>query len=118
MKTTLAVLATCFLFVACGETSDAPTAPASDKPPASDGVDAAVYGAAVDNPDRSDADRARDAGRQPDVVLEFFGYRCNCLDLPWLIRVKRAAGRPRDLETVAELGALLEERDRQPGSDA
>jgi hypothetical protein len=27
----------------------------------------------------------------------------------WLIRVKRATGRPRDLEVVAELEALLEE---------
>lgn len=34
------------------------------------------------------------------------------LDLPWLIHVKRAAGRVRDLEAVAELEALLEERDR------
>jgi hypothetical protein len=31
------------------------------------------------------------------------------LDLPWLIRVKRAAGRPRDLEVIAELEALQEE---------
>jgi len=39
--------------------------------------------------------------------------QCLCLDLEWLIRVKRAAGRPRDLEAVAELEALLEERDRE-----
>ena len=44
--------------------------------------------------------------------MEFFGCRCKCLDLPTLIRVKRAAGRPRDLEAIAELEALLEERDR------
>ena len=31
-------------------------------------------------------------------------------DVEWLIRVKRAAGRPKDLETIAELEALLEER--------
>ena len=31
------------------------------------------------------------------------------LDLPWLIRVKRAAGRPRDLEVIAELEAIQEE---------
>jgi hypothetical protein len=31
------------------------------------------------------------------------------LDLPWLIRVKRAAGRPKDLEVIAELEALQEE---------
>lgn len=34
------------------------------------------------------------------------------LDLPWLIHVKRAAGRMRDLEAVAELEVLLEERER------
>jgi hypothetical protein len=34
------------------------------------------------------------------------------LDLPWLIRVKRAAGRPKDLEVIAELEALQEEMDR------
>ena len=35
-----------------------------------------------------------------------------CLDLPTLIRVKRAAGRPRDLEALAELEAIAEELDR------
>lgn len=34
------------------------------------------------------------------------------LDLPWLIRVKRAAGRPKDFEVVAELEVLLEETER------
>lgn len=34
------------------------------------------------------------------------------LDLPWLIRVKRAAGRPKDLEAIAELEALQEEARR------
>lgn len=48
------------------------------------------------------------------VELEFFGRVCNCLDLPTLIRVKRAAGRPRDLEVIAELEALLEEREKTP----
>ncbi len=46
------------------------------------------------------------------VDIEIFGYRCRCLDLPGLIRAKRAAGRPKDLEVLAELEALLEERDR------
>jgi hypothetical protein len=35
-----------------------------------------------------------------------------CLDLPTLIRVKRAAGRPRDLEALAELEAIADELDR------
>ena len=41
-----------------------------------------------------------------------FGRDIRILDLPWLIRVKRAAGRPKDLEVVAELEALLEEQGR------
>ena len=45
------------------------------------------------------------------IVVELFGHTCRCLDLPWLIETKRAAGRPRDLEAIAELEALLEERD-------
>jgi hypothetical protein len=45
--------------------------------------------------------------------ISVFGVTCRCLDLPALIRVKRAAGRPKDLEAIAELEALREERDRQ-----
>lgn len=48
--------------------------------------------------------------------VEIFGHRCRCLDLDTLIRVKRAAGRPRDLEAVAELEALAEERRRVDGA--
>ena len=44
------------------------------------------------------------------LEIELFGHRCLCLDLEWLIRTKRAAGRPRDFETVAELLVLREER--------
>ncbi len=33
----------------------------------------------------------------------------DCMD----IQLKRAAGRPRDLEAIAELQALIEERDRR-----
>jgi hypothetical protein len=42
--------------------------------------------------------------------LELFGFRCLCLDLDKLIEVKRAAGRPKDLEAIAELEAIREER--------
>ncbi len=46
--------------------------------------------------------------------VEIFGREIMLLDLPWLIHVKRAAGRPRDLEAVAELEALLDlERDER-----
>jgi hypothetical protein len=44
------------------------------------------------------------------IELQLFGLRCLCLDLPKLIEVKRAAGRPKDLEAIAELEALLQER--------
>ncbi len=47
------------------------------------------------------------------ITLSLFGLECRCLGLEQLIRVKRAAGRPRDLEAVAELEALREERDRR-----
>lgn len=43
------------------------------------------------------------------IVLPLFGLPCRCLDLEWLIRVKRAAGRPKDLVALAELEALREE---------
>jgi hypothetical protein len=39
-------------------------------------------------------------------------FRWRCLDLPTLIRTKRAAGRPKDFEAVAELEALAQERGR------
>jgi len=42
--------------------------------------------------------------------LNAFGIRCCCLDIETLIRVKRAAGRPKDLEAIAELEALLQDR--------
>jgi predicted nucleotidyltransferase len=44
------------------------------------------------------------------IAVEVFGVRCLCLDLDMLIHVKRAAGRPKDLEAIAELEALREER--------
>ena len=48
------------------------------------------------------------------IVLQAFNIECRCLDLKWLIRVKRAAGRPRDLEAIAELEAQQEERSDEP----
>ena len=41
------------------------------------------------------------------IEVEIFGRRCRCLDLPALVRAKRAAGRPKDLEALAELETLL-----------
>ncbi|MCI0612951.1 hypothetical protein L0244_08170 [bacterium] len=43
------------------------------------------------------------------IKVELFGTECLVLGLKRLIEVKRAAGRIRDLEVIAELEALLEE---------
>jgi predicted nucleotidyltransferase len=48
-------------------------------------------------------------------VVKVSGTEYRCLGLTWLIHVKRAAGRPKDLEAIAELEALREERhDQEP----
>jgi hypothetical protein len=44
--------------------------------------------------------------------LNVFGTETLCVDLPTLIRLKRAAGRPKDLAILADLEALLEETER------
>jgi len=50
----------------------------------------------------------------PDtMVVTAFGVECRCITLERLIQVKRAAGRVKDLEVIAELEALREERDRR-----
>lgn len=46
------------------------------------------------------------------VLVKLHGFDCLCLDLDWLIKVKRAAGRPKDFEAIAELEAIIEERKR------
>ena len=47
------------------------------------------------------------------IRLRLYDVECFCLGLTRLIHVKRAAGRPKDLETIAELEAILEERERR-----
>src|SRR5262245_41547805 len=42
--------------------------------------------------------------------IAVFGSTCRVVTLERLIQLKRAAGRPKDLEAIAELQALLEER--------
>ena len=50
----------------------------------------------------------------PDTIeIELFGVRCRCLGLDKLIDVKRAAGRPKDFEALAELEAIRESRTRK-----
>jgi hypothetical protein len=43
------------------------------------------------------------------IVLCPFSIECRCLGLKRLIEVKRAAGRPKDFEAIAELEAIVEE---------
>lgn len=51
------------------------------------------------------------------VQLTIYGTECLCLNLDRLIHVKRAAGRPKDMEAIAELEALREERHRERPPD-
>lgn len=46
-------------------------------------------------------------------MVHVFGIDCRCLALEELIKVKRAAGRPKDFEAIAELEAIVEERRRR-----
>ncbi len=50
------------------------------------------------------------------VIATPFGLECLCVDLPTLIRMKRAAGRPKDFEAIAELELLLESSDGESDS--
>jgi predicted methyltransferase len=68
MQHKLFILLFAFMLTACGEPSESESG--SDNGSASL---KAVYEAAVANPQRTDADRGRDAGRRPAAVLEFFG---------------------------------------------
>jgi hypothetical protein len=45
-------------------------------------------------------------------LVELEGYTCRVVSLRKLIALKRAAGRGKDREALAELEALIEERDR------
>lgn len=49
------------------------------------------------------------------VIAEAFGHRTQVISLPWLIHLKRSAGRPKDLQMLAELEIL---RDLSEGGEA
>jgi predicted nucleotidyltransferase len=49
------------------------------------------------------------------VEVEAFGVKCRCVGLERLIQLKRACGRPKDFEAIAELQALLEEQRKKSG---
>lgn len=44
------------------------------------------------------------------MQVEVYGRTCHIVDLPTLVHLKRAAGRPKDLDAISELEAILEER--------
>lgn len=50
--------------------------------------------------------------RAGSETLALYGQTLRVVSLHQLIRIKRAAGRPRDLQAIAELEALREERKR------
>jgi hypothetical protein len=50
---------------------------------------------------------------QHSVDIEAFDVYFKCIDLPTLIRIKEAAGRPKDREAIAELRVLLEETEQR-----
>jgi hypothetical protein len=47
--------------------------------------------------------------RAHTLSSEIYGIPCQYVNLPTLIRTKRAAGRPKDLEAIAELEAIWED---------
>lgn len=51
-----------------------------------------------------------EALKSETIKIQVAGVECMCLSLEQLIEVKRAAGRPKDLEAIAELEQILEER--------
>ena len=78
MRTILALLTTTCLLAACSqEASDPvvePSEPAAATMPESQ-PEVSVYAAAVASEARPEGDRASDAGRNPQAVLEFFGIQ-------------------------------------------
>lgn len=68
MKVVTTLLAAALALTACNK----PVEP-TEQAEATSGVDTTIYQAVVAHPDRTEADRARDAGRKPAQVMEFFG---------------------------------------------
>jgi predicted nucleotidyltransferase len=48
------------------------------------------------------------------LEIDVFGFRCRCVTLEKLIHLKRSAGRTKDLDVIAELETIAEER-QEPG---
>lgn len=47
------------------------------------------------------------------IEIDAFGVRCRYVDLATLITLKRAAGRPKDFEAIAELEILLSKTEKR-----
>jgi hypothetical protein len=45
-------------------------------------------------------------------MIHAFNVELRCLELDWLIYVKRAAGRPKDFEAIAELEAIRDHKNQ------
>jgi len=77
MKKTFALLASAALIAGCNQESSEPasaTDPVAEAMPAAE-PEVSIYAAAVANDARPEADRASDASRKPETVLEFFGIQ-------------------------------------------
>jgi len=54
--------------------------------------------------------------RRRSIIVELYRNRYRVIDLDALIETKLAAGRPKDLEVIAELEVIREERESRPPS--
>ena len=70
MNKVLASLLLSFAAISCSQQDREPPVATEEPPP----IDASIYAAAVANPSRLEGDYARDAGRMPAQVMEFFGF--------------------------------------------
>lgn len=78
MRKTIALLTLASLVVGCGRPAGEPEPAASEPEPAAATIAEAgisIYAAAIASEKRTDSDRASDAGRNPEAVLEFFGIQ-------------------------------------------
>ena len=78
------------------------------------GMGAALLGASLHGALRANSEVCTTKARvllPRTIAVDLFGYEVRCLDLDALIHTKRAAGRARDLEAIAELEILRMERD-------
>lgn len=73
MYKTATLLVALTVVAACGSETATPTAMPEESATTPPPMETSIHQQAVDAPGRTDADRARDAGRKPAEVLAFFG---------------------------------------------